>query len=86
MRPSPDEVRAFARRRWDLREDEKQALAAEQYRRDPVGHVRSIEALRQHVRAVRPEWPTEDDLARDHADHVELKRKLDRAAVVFARR
>ncbi|MFO0681120.1 MAG: hypothetical protein U0234_03670 [Sandaracinus sp.] len=33
-----------------------------------------------HLRQVRPEWPSAEDLGRDYEDHVALKRKLDRAS------
>ena len=81
-----EDVRAFARRRWDVAEDEKRAFIAAQYRADPIAHARSVDALRDHLRAVRPEWPTRADLERDLEDHVELKRKLDRAAPLVASR
>lgn len=80
MAIAPEDIRAFARRRWDLVEDSKREFIADRYREDPIAHARSIEALREHLRAVRPEWPTQDDLARDLEDHIALKRKLDRAA------
>lgn len=82
----PDDIRAFAARRWDLLEDAKREHIAERYRMDPSAHVRSVHALREHLRAVRPEWPTREDLARDLADHISLKQKLDRAAPFVSRR
>jgi len=36
--------------------------------------------LRDYVRRVRPDWPTARDRRQDLADHVALKRLLDRAA------
>lgn len=75
-----EDVRAFARRRWDVAEVEKREFIAAQYRADPIAHTRSIDALRDHLRSVRPEWPTRADLEDDLRDHIELKRKLDRAA------
>jgi len=42
--------------------------------------------LWQHARRVRPDWPTPRDRNEDLAHHVELKRRLDRAADAFTRR
>ena len=80
MRVDPEDLRAYARRPWGRAEDAKREFIAARWREDPDAHVRAIHALADHLRAVRPEWPTPEELARDLADHVELKRKLDRAA------
>lgn len=40
-------------------------------------------SLRELVRSLRPDWPTERDRAEDFAHHVALKRLLDRAAHAF---
>jgi len=42
--------------------------------------------LWQHARRVRPDWPTPRDRNEDLAHHVELTRRLDRAADTFTRR
>jgi hypothetical protein len=42
--------------------------------------------LRDYARKVRPDWPTARDRRRDLADHVALKRLLDRAARALAAR
>lgn len=81
-----DDVRAFATRRWDLAEAAKREHIAERHRADPTAHWRSVDALREHLRTVRPEWPTPEDLASDLADLVALKKKIDRAAQRFTRR
>jgi hypothetical protein len=74
-------LKAFAHRRWDLLEDAKREHIAARYRQDPAAHVASIHALRDHLRLVRPEWPTPEDLAEDFEAHVDMNRKLDRVAV-----
>jgi hypothetical protein len=42
--------------------------------------------LRDYARKVRPDWPTARDRRRDFADHVALKRLLDRAARALSSR
>jgi hypothetical protein len=42
------------------------------------------QALREHARKVRPNWPTKRDRDEDFAHHVTLKRRIDRAAHAFA--
>jgi hypothetical protein len=74
-------LRAFAARPWALLEDAKREHIAERFRADPIAHASSIHALRDHLRIVRPDWPTAADLAADFEDHVALKRKLERVAV-----
>ena len=59
---------------------------AEFRERGSVATVEASRALWEHARRIRPEWPTADDSARDFAEHLRLKRLLDRAAHVFARR
>lgn len=73
MRFDPEHLRAFARRPWAEIERAKREDMAEAYRRDPEAHVESVLALREHLRLVRPEWPTAEDLGRDYEDHVALK-------------
>jgi hypothetical protein len=41
------------------------------------------QALREHARRVRPEWPTEKDRSEDLAHHIECKRQIERAAHAF---
>lgn len=85
VRIDPEHLRAYARRPWGEIENAKREFIAEQYRADPRAHGESIERLREHMRQVRPDWPTPADLARDLADHVELKAKIDRVAVAAQR-
>jgi hypothetical protein len=46
--------------------------------------LEAAQALRDHVRKVRPDWPTARDRDEDFAHHVALKRRIDRAAHAFA--
>jgi hypothetical protein len=41
------------------------------------------QALREHARRVRPEWPTEKDRSEDLAHHIECKQQIERAAHAF---
>ena len=76
----PEHLRAFARRPWAAIEAAKRELIAARHREDPDGHAARVLALREHMRLVRPEWPTAEDRAQDLADHVALKAKIDRAS------
>lgn len=79
----PEAIRAFARRDRAAVAAAKRAWWAAQ---DPDVAVRAAGALWEHVRRLRPEWPTDRDRAEDLAHHVELKRRLDRAARAVPRR
>ena len=48
--------------------------------------LQAAQALREHVRKVRPDWPTARDRDEDFAHHVALKRRIDRAAHAFTAR
>ena len=41
------------------------------------------QALWEHMRALRPDWPSDDERRQDLADHIALKRLIDRAADAF---
>jgi hypothetical protein len=77
---SEDLLRNFVQRPWEAVETAKREHIAARYREDPDAHVARVHALRDHMRLVRPEWPTDDDRARDLADHIALKAKIDRAS------
>jgi hypothetical protein len=83
----PDDIRKFARRNRAEVETSKRRYWVEQYR--AFGPARTMQVSRelfQYMRRLRPEWPTDRDRAEDLAHHVELKRKIDRAARAFAAR
>jgi hypothetical protein len=81
-----EHLRAYANRPWGAIEQAKREDIAARARQSPEAHARAIAALREHMRRVRPDWPTPDDLARDLADHIELKRKIDHAAALWCAR
>lgn len=84
---TPDDIRAFATRDWAaVRDADASHWAAEFQKRGPAATVAASRALWEHARRVRPEWPTAHDSDRDLAEHLRLKRLLDRAAHAFAHR
>ncbi len=83
----PASIREFARRNRAEVQASKQRYWAEQYRAyGPARTIRAGQTLWQYMRRLRPDWPTARDQAEDLAHHVELKRKIDRAAHAFAAR
>ena len=80
-------MRAFARRDWERVGVLKRAYHAQRIRgEDPDAGFLLAQRLREHVRGIRPEWPTPRDRADDLAHHLELKEKLERAARGFSGR
>jgi hypothetical protein len=82
-----DAVRAFARRNREAVDESRRQHWARLYReRGAEAAWEAALGLRQRMSAVRPDWPTDEDRRADLAHHVDLKRKLDRAAHALARR
>lgn len=80
----PAAIRAFVQRSRSEVEDEKRAYWANQY--SERTYHRTLEASRalyEHVRRIRPDFPTDRDRADDLAHHVALKRLLDQASRVL---
>ena len=83
----PDDVRAFLSRDHAAVEASKRAYHARRYReRGAAAGFEAGQALWEHARRVRPDWPTPHDRDDDLAHHVALKRQLDRATDAFTRR
>ena len=83
----PDDVRAFVSRDHAAVEASKLAYRARRYReRGAAAGFEAGQALWEHARRVRPDWPTPHDRDDDLAHHVALKRQLDRATDAFTRR
>lgn len=82
-----DSVRAFLARDWELLAASKRAHRAARFRssRGRSG-LEVAQMLRECMRRVRPGWPGARERQRDLADHVALKRLLDRAARAFSSR
>ena len=83
----PLAVRSFMRRAYDVVAESKQDHWARRFREEGGDATwRAGQALREHVKLVRPDWPSEDDRAEDLEHHIELRRLLDRTAHAFPRR
>ena len=76
-----DAVRAFLRRGWTEAERlEREHWVRVRREQGPAALLRAAEALREHMRRQRPDWPSEQERAEDLAHHVAQKRLLDQAA------
>ena len=80
----PALVRAFAQRDRARAARAKRAHWAELHASDPLATLAASGALHEHLRAVRPGYPTAADRAEDLAHHIEQKRLLDRASRALA--
>lgn len=79
------DLRAYLERDWTAVEASKREHWAREFAtRGAEATLEVAEALRRHVRSLRPEWPTEQERREDLEHHVALKRLIDRAARVFA--
>jgi len=82
----PRDLKAYLEREWAATEALKRAHWAREFAvRGPQATIEAAHALFQHMRLVRPDWPSEDQRREDFAHHVELKERIDRAARAFAR-
>ena len=77
-----DDVKAFAARDWAAVSDGDALHWTGRVQRTGLGgHRRGVaEPCGSMLAGSDPEWPTADDSARDFAEHLRLKRLLDRAA------
>lgn len=83
----PASIHAFMQRDRTSVEDRKRDHWAEAYRRLGPEHMLLAAArMYAYARAVRPDFPTERDLAEDLAHHVALKQRLMSVAYAFPRR
>jgi hypothetical protein len=84
----PADVRAYVERARGARvevERAKRAYWAEQHgERTHRVTLEASRALYEHVRRVRPDYPTQRDRAEDLAHHVALKSLLDQASRALA--
>lgn len=80
------DLKAYLERGWAAAEARKRAhWAGEFAARGPEATIQAAHALWQHMRLVRPDWPSEEQRHEDFLHHVELKQRIDGAAVAFAR-
>jgi hypothetical protein len=76
-----ESLRAFANRDWRALEASKRAhWARTRHAGGPEAMLRLARYLREHARAVNPDWPSTRDRARDLDHHVRLKQLLVRVA------
>lgn len=80
----PEDVRAYAQRAWHVAEAlEQEHWARELSERGLLATFTASQALWEHMRALRPDWPSDDERRQDLADHIALKKLIDRAAGAF---
>lgn len=81
---NPEDVRAYARRTWHAAERlKREHWAREMAERGPLATFEASLALWEHMRRLRPDWPSPDERRADLAHHVKLKHAIDRAAGAF---
>jgi len=71
-----EDIRRFAERDWERLSAEKTAWWAE---RSAEERLRAAELLREHMRRIRPDWPSPAERQADHEAHALLSRMLRRA-------
>lgn len=82
-----DAARAFLARDRDRVAALKRDHHARQHRAwHGLWGLAAARGLREYARKVRPDWPTRRDRDEDLAHHIELKRRIDRAAHAFPTR
>lgn len=78
------DLRAYVDRGWAAARTLKQEHWAREFREHgSEATVEAALALREHMRLVNPDWPSESDRRDDLAHHVVLKRAIDGAARAF---
>lgn len=83
----PEDLRAFARRSWDLLGASKLSLQVERYRESgPNGALARAQRLRERFRRLHPEGASAASRAADLEGHVAVRELLDRAARAIPRR
>jgi hypothetical protein len=77
----PEDAQAFLRRPWDtLAALEREHWAREFARRGPAATLEVSRLLWEHMRRVRPDWPSDAERQEDLSHHLALKAAIDRAA------
>jgi len=78
------DLKAYVERGWAAAERLTQEHWAREFREHgPQVTVEAALALREHMRLVNPDWPSDSDRRDDLAHHVVLKRAIDGAARAF---
>ena len=80
----PDHAKAYLERAWALTAALKQEHWAREFaERGPAATMAASQALWEHMRRLRPDWPSDEERRDDLAHHLTLKCALDRAAGAF---
>ena len=79
-----EDVRAYAQRAWKVTETRKQEHGAREFAgHGPQATFDASQVLWQHMRSLRPDWPSPEERREDLAHHSKLKQLIDRAAGAF---
>jgi hypothetical protein len=79
-----DHLKAFIERDWAAAAALKREHWAREFaERGSAATLEASQALWQHMRLVRPNWPSDRERLHDLAHHVALKRAIDRVAGAF---
>lgn len=74
-----EDLIAFARRDWEaIAALKRQRWAEQQSRMTPAELLEIGDRLRQHVKALHPDWPTEEQRREDLAVHIRVSESLRR--------
>jgi hypothetical protein len=80
-------LRAFAGRSFQATQVSKRAFWTEQYRKHgPESTLRASDALREHLRAINPLWPSAAEREADLAHHRAQRALFDRIGDALQRR
>ena len=83
---NPEDIRAFVGRDWSAVAESKAAFWAERKQTMSAGEALAVaEALRLHVRALRPEWPDGRSREEDLAGHARVAEALRAVAIIPSR-
>ncbi|OGT30822.1 MAG: hypothetical protein A2W28_06665 [Gammaproteobacteria bacterium RBG_16_51_14] len=75
------EIREFANRDWERLSALDRIYWAKEYKRNGSAVIqKASQALWQHMKSIRPEWPDAQERRRDLDNHIALKKLLDQAA------
>jgi len=81
---NPEDVRAYAKGVWSAAERlKREHWARETAVRGPLATFEASVALWEHMRRLRPEWPSPDERRADLEHHARLKRAIDAARGAF---
>jgi hypothetical protein len=84
---NPSDIQSFMKRGWDRKEALKGEYWAEQHRKKGASATLvASTALRDHLKALRPDWPTAEDRAADLRHHRAFIAKLEQVADAFDHR